>query len=657
MRRKHHRRHRERFTRLASRYRSLFTLVWTFLALLSLPGFNGSAHAQSATYRVTFEGRWTTTATPDGVPGGAHFSPLIGAVHNDKVTFWNSGGTASAGIESMAELGGTDTFKAEIVAAGSNAGAVIERMGNIGATATVTADFMVTPTHPLVTLVTMVAPSPDWFVGVSGLTLLDAQGDWLASHSVDLYPYDAGTEEGTEFSLSNAATSPRGTITSIKGTGKFSDEPIATLTFTRRSVTPEITSATAFTVDEGTTAVETLTAEDQDSGAAGLAWSKAGGADAGRFTLSSGGELAFAAAPDYENPDDADGDRTYEITVQVSDGDNTDTEDLSVTVGNVVELAAEVSGPVAVPYAENGAVRVATYIASSPEDNGDVAWSLSGADSSGFSIDGGALRFLSLPDFESPSDMGTDNMYSLTVAASDGVANVTKDVTVNVTDRDEAGALTLSSTVPRLGTPLTADVTDPDVVTGTTRWIWERSSGRTGWNVISGAASSSYTPVAADGGHYLRATATYTDRYSGGKQVRAVPPNVVLAHTLSRLEVTTTSSRSMYPTFDPEILHYAVGCQDTLTLTLSTRETDTRLAVNGIQRANRNVAVELTGLAGGSEIPDHPHRQRRREHHLRPSLPRRRVSRNHYREETGSLGRADHDWRASRPRILLGDHR
>ena len=243
-------------------------------------------------------------------------------------------------------------------------------------------------------------------------------------------------------------------------------------------MTPEITSATAFTVDEGTTAVETLTAEDQDSGAAGLAWSKAGGADAGRFTLSSGGELAFAAAPDYENPDDADGDRTYEITVQVSDGDNTDTEDLSVTVGNVVELAAEVSGPVAVPYAENGAVRVATYIASSPEDNGDVAWSLSGADSSGFSIDGGALRFLSLPDFESPSDMGTDNMYSLTVAASDGVANVTKDVTVNVTDRDEAGALTLSSTVPRLGTPLTADVTDPDVVTGTTRWIWERSSGR-----------------------------------------------------------------------------------------------------------------------------------------------------------------------------------
>ena len=614
MRRKQHRRCQGRLTRLASRYRSLFTLVWTFLALLSLPGFNGSAHAQSATYRVTFEGRWTTIATPDGVPGGAHFSPLISAVHNDQATFWSSGGTASAGIESMAELGGTDTLKAEIAAAGSNAGAVIERMGNIGATATVTADFTVTPTHPLVTLVTMVAPSPDWFVGVSGLSLLDAQGDWLASHSVDLFPYDAGTEEGTEFSLSNAATSPRGTITSIKGTGKFSDEPIASLTFTLQAVAPEITSAATFTVDEGTTAVETLTAEDQDSAAADLEWSKAGGTDADEFTLSTDGDLAFAAAPDYENPGDADGDRTYEITVQVSDGDNPVTADIRVTLQNVLELFTELEGPSSTDYAENRAVRVAAYIASSEADRDGIAWSLGGDDAEHFSIDNplGVLRFhidpvapslFPPPDFEAPVDDDGDNVYEVIVLAQAGSALTLKSVTVTVTDRDEAGALTLSSTVPRLGTPLTADVTDPDVVTGTTRWTWERSSGRTGWNVISGAASSSYTPVAADGGHYLRATATYTDRYSGGKRVRAVPPNVVLAHTLSRLEVTTTSSRSMYPTFDPEILHYAVGCQDTLTLTLSTRETDTRLAVNGIQRANRNVAVELTGLAGGSDIP------------------------------------------------------
>ncbi len=344
MRRKHHRGYQGCFTRLASRYRSLFTLVWTFLALLSVPGFNGFAHAQSATYRVTFEGKFTASALASGVsvPSGEHFTTLIGAVHNADVTFLREGGMASAGIESMAEIGGTSTLKSEINAAMPNALAVIEQSIASGGTATATVDITLTTDHPLVTLTSMVAPSPDWFVGVSGLSLLDAQGDWLAAHMVDLFPYDAGTEEGTEFSLSNAATSPQGTITSIKGTGKFSDEPIANLTFTLQAVTPEITSATTFTVDEGTTAVETLTAKDQDTAETDLTWSipTAGGADAGQFMLSTAGDLAFAAAPDYENPDDADGDNVYEVTVQVREGTNTATADIEVTVVNVDEAGS-----------------------------------------------------------------------------------------------------------------------------------------------------------------------------------------------------------------------------------------------------------------------------------------------------------------------------
>ena len=63
----------------------------------------------------------------------------------------------------------------------------------------------------------MVAPSPDWFVGVSGLPLLDDQGRWLRSHEVNLYPWDAGSEQGSEFSRNNLATSPQGVITSIRG--------------------------------------------------------------------------------------------------------------------------------------------------------------------------------------------------------------------------------------------------------------------------------------------------------------------------------------------------------------------------------------------------------------------------------------------------------
>ena len=190
-----------------------------------------------ATYSVTFRGSWTTAVTSGGLPSSAHFTRLIGGVHNAGVTFLREGGRATAGVEFMAELGGTSTLAGEVRAAEPDALAVLLGSGNIRPTGSSTIDGVtLTTDHPRVTLLTMIAPSPDWFVGVSGLPLLDEQADWLESLTVNLYPWDAGTEEGTEFSLSNPATSPQGVITSLRGRGKFSDEPIATLTFTLQSV-------------------------------------------------------------------------------------------------------------------------------------------------------------------------------------------------------------------------------------------------------------------------------------------------------------------------------------------------------------------------------------------------------------------------------------
>ena len=387
---------------------------------------------------------------------------------------------------------------------------------------------------------------------------------------------------------------------------------------TRDTTAPVITTTSPILVPENETAVATLNATDDNTPIDQLTWTipsgTNGGADADRFALSDAGALSFKAAKDYEIPDDADGDRTYEVTVQVSDGDNPVTADLLVTLENVLELTP-LTGPPMVDYPENKALRVAAYIASSEEDREGLDWILSGADANRFSIGnpGGVLRFdidpiapdvsLQPPDFEDPADSNTDNVYSVTLAASDGTDTVTLDVSVTVGDENEAGTLSLDSPRPRFGEALTASVTDPDGDVSAITWKWERSAGRNAWVVIDGASAASYTPTAADTGAYLRVNVTYTDRHDVGQTAQRVAPNVVAARKLSRLEVTTSSSRSMYPAFDPEILHYAVGCQNTLTLTLSTDETDTRLAVNGIQRANRNVAVELTGLAGGSDIP------------------------------------------------------
>ena len=617
MHRKHHRRYQERFSRLRSLARSLTasSAAGLLLALATLPVITpAQGNAQSATYRVTFDGKWTTSVTSGGLPSGAHFSPLIGAVHNDSVTFWSVGGTASAGIESMAEVGGTSTLKSEINA-NSNALAVIEKSLPSGGTPTATVDIAVTTAHPLVTLLSMIAPSPDWFVGVSGLSLRNTADDgWQPSLTVDLFPYDAGTEEGTEFSLTNSATSPQGTITSIKGMGKFSNEPIATLTFTRQTVAPVITTSSAIDVAENETAVATLSATDQDTATTALMWSipsgAAGGADATQFTLTSAGVLTFAAAKDYETPDDADGDGTYAVTVQVSDGTHTDTAALLVTV---TDLAPGLTGPATASHAEGRrGMRVAAYGVVDGDD-----WLLAGNDSALFTIADGTLRFVDPPDYENAVDAGNDNVYDVTVSAGDGTTTESIAVAVTVTNVEEPGVVTFSPLRPKLGTALTATLADTDAVSGTTTWQWERNDGREDWEEIDGATSASYSPTAADGDRYLRVTATYADGLGAGKTAQAMAPHVVIGHRLSALTVSGLSGvpaddRAFYPAFDPDTLHYAARCTASVTLTLTPEDTDTRLSVNSVQRPKgeaftvdslgfeSDIRITLTGPTGAS---------------------------------------------------------
>ena len=189
------------------------------------------AHAPVAQYKVTFTGAWTNAVTPDGVPAGAHFSRLVGGIHNANLAFLESGGAASAGVEAMAEEGHVTGLRDEILAAVPDASPW--RLGttnNISPTGSHSLTAALTTEYPRMTLVTMIAPSHDWFVGVAGLPLVDSQGRWLRSHKVNLYPWDAGTEDGTDFSLSpSVSTDPQGTIESLRGTGPFTTEPIATL--------------------------------------------------------------------------------------------------------------------------------------------------------------------------------------------------------------------------------------------------------------------------------------------------------------------------------------------------------------------------------------------------------------------------------------------
>lgn len=174
--------------------------------------------APTARYRVTFEATWHAATHPTDFPSNAHFSGLIGGTHRSTVTFWQAGGLATEGIQLMAERGRQTPLDLEVDAAirAGHAQSLLVGSDVPSSPGSTSLDFQASVEYPLVTLVTMVAPSPDWFVGVSGMSLLE-NGDWVPERAVELFPYDAGTDSGRTYRSADVVTSPVEPIQRLTG--------------------------------------------------------------------------------------------------------------------------------------------------------------------------------------------------------------------------------------------------------------------------------------------------------------------------------------------------------------------------------------------------------------------------------------------------------
>jgi len=171
---------------------------------------DNSSNETSATYRVTFNATWSEANHSLNFPGDPHFSGLVGAVHNEQIQFWMNGQPASAGIKLMAETGGKDDLLTEVQDAINNGYAISEISGGGVSTSpgAVSTEFEVSADYPQVTVVSMVAPSPDWFVGVHNLSLIE-NGAFVSGRTVELAVYDAGTDSGLRYTSDDLATNPR----------------------------------------------------------------------------------------------------------------------------------------------------------------------------------------------------------------------------------------------------------------------------------------------------------------------------------------------------------------------------------------------------------------------------------------------------------------
>ena len=204
------------------------------------------------------------------------------------------------------------------------------------------------------------------------------------------------------------------------------------------------------------------------------------------------------------------------------------------------------------------------YVYEDPDHLDSIArWTLEGDDAGAFDHSGRFepryLQFKVAPDYENPTDMNRDNVYEVTLVATDtdplrtgaGIGKV--NVRLTVTNVDEVGMVVFAEgETAFLDEILVAEVQDPDDKGGDlgephqgvhiVSWQWSRSlteAPLADFVDIDGATTNRYTSIDGDRGYYLRVTATYTDPHSAADNPETVEDERIETPSLRTVEAIT----------------------------------------------------------------------------------------------------------------------
>jgi len=148
----------------------------------------------------------------------------------------------------------------------------------------------------------------------------------------------------------------------------------------------------------------------------------------------------------------------HSLTVRVSDGVNQTDATVSIVL-NVPPVFTSSAAP-NVPENTTAVVTLTATDANVPAQT--ITYAITGgADAASFTITGGnQLAFITAPDFEAPTDAGANNVYNVSVTASDGAGgNTVQALAVTVTAVNDNNPVFTSSATPNTAENTTAVVT------------------------------------------------------------------------------------------------------------------------------------------------------------------------------------------------------
>ena len=177
-------------------------------------------------YALNFKGMWSSARHPVRYPSDATFSPIVVTAHSNNFVLWARDEFAGKGVEVVAETGDPNPLLKELYYAKKKGlvSDIARAKEAIDSTDSETLHITVDNEHSLVSLVTMLFPSPDWFTGIRDIELCErSTGKWKDEVELNrLMAYDAGTDSGEFFDAEDEPTKPEEPISLLTcGEGVF----------------------------------------------------------------------------------------------------------------------------------------------------------------------------------------------------------------------------------------------------------------------------------------------------------------------------------------------------------------------------------------------------------------------------------------------------